>query len=48
MQLPGPFVERMREVMTSGTTVLITSASVDAQTTGVQTTVISSDGVDTH
>jgi hypothetical protein len=44
MQLPGPFVERMREVMTSGTTVLITSASVDAQTTGVQTTVIASDG----
>ena len=43
MQLPGPFVVRMREVMAPGTTVLITSASVDADTTGVQTTVIASD-----
>jgi hypothetical protein len=43
MQLPAPFVERMRSVMTPGTTVLITSASVDAQSTGVQTTVIASE-----
>lgn len=44
MQLPPEFVRRMRAVMTSGTTVLITSASVDAQSTGVQTTVIASEG----
>ena len=43
MQLPEPFVVRMRAAMGAGTTVLITSASVDAQTTGVQTTVIASD-----
>ena len=43
MQLPAPFVVRMREVMAPGTTVLITSASVDADSTGVQTTVIASD-----
>ena len=43
MQLPAPFVERMRGAMSAGTTVLITSASIDAQTTGVQTTVIASD-----
>ncbi len=43
MQMPAPFVVRMREVMAPGTTVLITSASVDAQSTGVQTTVISSE-----
>ena len=44
MKLPEPFVARMREVMGAGTTVLITSASVDTNTTGVQTTVIASDG----
>lgn len=43
MQLPQPFVERMRAVMGAGTTVLITSAKVDTQTTGVQTTVIASE-----
>ena len=43
MQLPAPFVARMRDAMTPGTTVLITSASVDAQSTGVQTTVIASE-----
>jgi len=44
MQLPEPFVARMRGAMGAGTTVLITSASVDTRTTGVQTTVIASDG----
>ena len=44
MQLPEPFVARMRGAMGAGTTVLITSASVDTKTTGVQTTVIASDG----
>ncbi len=43
MQLPEPFVQRMRAVMGAGTTVLITSASVDSNTTGVQTTVIASE-----
>ncbi|MEO7410266.1 MAG: L,D-transpeptidase family protein [Sphingomicrobium sp.] len=43
MQLPEPFVARMRAAMGAGTTVLITSASVDAKTTGVQTTVIASE-----
>lgn len=43
MQLPAPFVARMRGAMIPGTTVLITSASVDAQSTGVQTTVIASE-----
>lgn len=43
MQLPEPFVARMREVMTAGTAVLITSDSVDARTTGVSTTVIASE-----
>ena len=43
MQLPEPFVVRMRAAMGAGTTVLITSASVDTNTTGVQTTVIASE-----
>ena len=43
MQLPEPFVARMRAAMGAGTTVLITSASVDTKTTGVQTTVIASE-----
>jgi hypothetical protein len=33
----------MRAAMGAGTTVLITSASVDTRTTGVQTTVIASE-----
>jgi hypothetical protein len=44
MRLPAAFVERMRAAMTPGTTVLITSAKVDNDTTGGQTTVIASDG----
>ena len=43
MQLPEAFVARMRAAMGAGTTVLITSASVDTRTTGVQTTVIASE-----
>ena len=43
MQLPEAFVARMRGAMGAGTTVLITSASIDAKTTGVQTTVIASE-----
>ena len=43
MQLPEPFVVRMRASMGAGTTVLITSASIDTKTTGVQTTVIASE-----
>ena len=43
MQLPQEFVTRMRGVMGAGTTVLITSARVDTQTTGVETTVIASE-----
>ena len=43
MQLPEPFVARMRAAMGAGTTVLITSATVDTNTTGVQTTVIASE-----
>lgn len=44
MKLPAPFVQKMRELMTPGTTVLITSARVTTDTTGSQTTVIASDG----
>jgi hypothetical protein len=44
MQLPGPFVQHMRSVMEPGTTVLITGASMTADTTGQQTTVIASEG----
>lgn len=43
MQLPGPFVQHMRSLMEPGTTVLITGASMTADTTGQQTTVIASD-----
>jgi hypothetical protein len=43
MQLPAEFVEKMRSVMTRGTTVLVTQASVGVQTTGPQTTVLASD-----
>ena len=44
MQLPGEFVPLMRSVMTPGATVLITRASVSSQSTGMQTTVLASDG----
>ncbi len=44
MKLPASFVAQMRAAMTPGTTVLITSAKVDSDTTGPQTTVIASDG----
>ena len=44
MQLPSEFVAHMRSVMTPGTTVLVTQASVSGDTTGVQTTVLASDG----
>jgi hypothetical protein len=44
MQLPAGFVTHMRSVMTPGTTVLVTQASVSGETTGVQTTVLASDG----
>ena len=44
MQLPGEFVPLMRLVMTPGATVLITRASVSSQSTGMQTTVLASDG----
>ena len=43
MHLPAEFVTAMRSVMTPGTTVLVTRASVAAETTGVQTTVLASD-----
>jgi hypothetical protein len=42
--LPAEFVANMRSVMTPGTTVLITQASVNGDTTGLQTTVLASDG----
>ena len=44
MQLPAEFVTHMRSVMTPGTTVLVTQASVSGDTTGMQTTVLGSDG----
>jgi hypothetical protein len=44
MQLPAEFVTHMRSVMTPGTTVLVTQASVSDDTTGVQTTVLASEG----
>jgi hypothetical protein len=40
MHLPAAFVARMRSVIQPGTTVLVTQASVDAASTGVQTTVM--------
>ena len=40
MQLPVGFVAEMRSAMTPGTTVLVTQASVDAQSTGVKQTVM--------
>jgi hypothetical protein len=43
MHLPAAFVADMRSVMTPGTTVLVTKASVGEQTTGLQTTVLASE-----
>lgn len=43
MQLPPEFVANMRSVITPGTTVLVTQASVTTDTTGAQTTVLASD-----
>jgi len=43
MQLPAEFVEKMRSVMTPGTTVLVTQAGVGVETTGPQTTVLASE-----
>lgn len=40
MHLPAEFVSKMRSVIQPGTTVLVTQASVDANSTGVQTTVM--------
>jgi lipoprotein-anchoring transpeptidase ErfK/SrfK len=40
MHLPAEFVTAMRSVIQPGTTVLVTQASVNAATTGVQTTVM--------
>jgi hypothetical protein len=40
MHLPAPFVTAMRSVITPGTTVLVTQASVSAASTGVQQTVL--------
>src|SRR3982751_2675120 len=40
MHLPADFVKNMRSVIQPGTTVLVTQASVDASSTGVQTTVM--------
>lgn len=43
MHLPAAFVAGMRSVMVPGTTVLVTQASVDPQSTGPRTTVIDAD-----
>lgn len=43
MHLPAAFVANMRSIMTPGTTVLVTQASVGDQTTGLQTTVLASE-----
>ena len=40
MHLPQEFVKAMRSVIQPGTTVLVTQASVDASSTGVQQTVM--------
>ena len=44
MRLPPGFVPLMRSVMNPGATVLITRASVSGATTGLQTTVLASEG----
>ena len=43
MQLPAEFVTAMRSVIAPGTTVLVTQASVSAESTGLQTTVLDAD-----
>ena len=43
MRIPHEFLTAMRSVMTPGTTVLVTQASVNADSTGGQTTVLASD-----
>ena len=43
MHLPAPFVAAMRSVITPGTTVLVTQASVSTGSTGVQATVLDAD-----
>jgi hypothetical protein len=43
MGLPAPFVTAMRSVIAPGTTVLVTRAGVDAQTTGGGATMLESD-----
>jgi hypothetical protein len=43
MHLPAPFVTAMRSVITPGTTVLVTQASVTGASTGRQTTVLDAD-----
>jgi hypothetical protein len=43
MQLPAAFVAGMRSVITPGTTILVTQASVSAQSTGLETTVMDAD-----
>ena len=43
MELPAQFVTAMRSVIAPGTTVLVTQASVSAQSTGLQTTVLDAD-----
>jgi hypothetical protein len=43
MRLPAQFVTAMRSVITPGTTVLVTQASVSAESTGLQATVLDAD-----
>jgi hypothetical protein len=43
MHLPAAFVKNMRSVITPGTTVLVTQASVSQDTTGRQQTVMDAD-----
>ena len=45
MHLPAEFVTNMRSVIRPGTTVLVTQASVDANSTGLQTTVMDAEEV---
>ena len=43
MHLPAPFVTAMRSVITPGTTVLVTQASVSSGSTGLQATMLDAD-----
>jgi hypothetical protein len=43
MHLPAAFVQDMRSVITPGTTVLVTQASVSGGSTGQQATVLDAD-----